>query len=78
MAYVRKTRDVWELHVDYCCGCGYEYELSEYSYSEAKQRLKEYRENSPQFPAKLVKKRERINADNLSLISADYTHTESE
>ena len=62
MAYVRKTRDVWELHVDDCCGYGYEYELCEYSYSEAKQRLREYRENCPQYPAKLVKKRERINA----------------
>jgi hypothetical protein len=60
MAYKRKTRDTWELHVNYGFGHGWEHELTEYARSEAKQRLKEYRENCPQYPAKVIKKRERI------------------
>lgn len=58
MPYQRKTRDVWQLYVNY--GCGWEHELDEFTKKEAFQRLKEYRENCPQWPAKLVKKRERI------------------
>lgn len=57
MAYTRKTIDVWEMYVDY--GCGWEYELSEYSLQEIKKRKKEYKENCPQYPVKIVKKRER-------------------
>ena len=56
--YKRKTRDIWELYVDY--GCGYEYELVEYTQKEAYRRAKEYRQNCPQYAARVVKKRERI------------------
>lgn len=56
--YTRKTRDVWELYLDY--GQGYEYECSEYSRKEIHARVKEYRENCPQYPIKTLKKRERI------------------
>ena len=59
MAYQRKTRDIWRLYVDY--GCGWEYELDEYSRAEIRQRQKEYRENCPQYPTKVVKSRERID-----------------
>ncbi len=56
--YIRKTRDVWEIHVDY--GQGWEYEIAEFSFSEARARRREYRENCPQYPLKIVRKRERI------------------
>ena len=56
MSYERKTIDVWWLMVDY--GEGWEYELGEYTPGEARKRLKEYRDNCPQYPAKIVKHRE--------------------
>lgn len=58
MAYQRKTRDVWRLWVDY--GQDYELELEEYTRAEARQRLKEYRENCPKYPCYISKGRERI------------------
>ena len=61
MAYQRKTRDRWDLYVDY--GQGYEYELYEYQYSEMRKRVREYRENCPQYPLKVYKRRERPNQE---------------
>ena len=58
MPYKRKTRDVWRLYVDY--GQGWEHELDEFTLDEARQTRKEYRENCPQYPIKIVKGRERI------------------
>ena len=55
MAYERKTIDTWELQLNY--GYGWGYTLTEVTREEA--RLKEYRENQPQYPARLVKKRVR-------------------
>lgn len=52
MAYERKTIDTWELQLNY----GYGWEFTR---EEARARLKEYRENQPQYPARLVKKRVR-------------------
>jgi hypothetical protein len=43
MAYIRKTVDRWDIMSNY--GYGWECECSEYTFKEAKQRLKEYREN---------------------------------
>jgi len=43
MAYIRKTIDRWDIMGNY--GYGWECECSEYTFKEAKQRLKEYREN---------------------------------
>jgi hypothetical protein len=60
MAYIRKTRDTWQLHVNY--GQGWEHETTEDNFREVKQRAKEYRENCPQYPCKIVAKRERIEA----------------
>ena len=54
----RKTRDVYRLYVDY--GYGYELELEEFTAKEARQRLREYAENCPQYPAYIKKGRERI------------------
>lgn len=52
MAYKRKTRDVWRVEVNYGFGHGWEYQIAEYSKSEA-------RENC-QYPSRLRKTRERI------------------
>lgn len=60
MAYKRKTRDVWNIEANYGYGHGWEVEYSEYSFREAKERIKEYRENCPQYPVRIIKKRERI------------------
>lgn len=57
MAYERKTIDTWELQLNY--GYGWKYTLTEFTRKEARARLKECRENQPQYPARLVKKRVR-------------------
>lgn len=59
MLYQRKTRDVWKLMVNYGYGHGWEHELTEFTIAEARQRLKEYRENCPQYPARIVMAREK-------------------
>lgn len=53
--YARKTADVWILEGNY--GCGWEYILEESTREEGMERLREYRENQPQFPVRLIKKR---------------------
>ena len=58
MSRIRKTRDTWEIHVHY--GQGWEHEITEFSWSEARTRLREYRANCPEYPVKAVKRRERI------------------
>lgn len=63
MPYQRKTRDVWKLMVNYGYGHGWEHELTEFTIAEARQRLKEYRENCPQYPARIVMAREKIEKD---------------
>lgn len=60
MVYVRKTRDVYWLMADYGYGHGYEYVLEEDTREEIRERLKEYRENQPQYSYKIVPKRVKI------------------
>ena len=55
--YVRKTRDRYDIMTNY--GYGWECECSEYTYKEAKDRYKEYKENV-QGSVRLEKHRERI------------------
>ena len=57
MAYIRKTKDEYQLLCNYGYGDGWEVVLAEDNIKEAKLRLKEYRENIPQYPYKVVKKR---------------------
>ena len=57
--YVRKTRDVWEVWVHY--GDGWEHEITEMTRAEGMARLREYRENCPQYASQLRKQRESIN-----------------
>lgn len=60
MAYVRKTRDRWDIMTNW--GYGWECEFSEYERSEARQRLKEYRENcAGRCDVRLEKHREKIS-----------------
>lgn len=55
---VRKTIDRWDIMTNY--GYGWEVENSEYTYTDAKRSLKEYRENI-QGNVKLEKHRERLD-----------------
>ena len=43
MAYVRKTRDRWDIETNY--GYGWDVECSEYTWEEAKEQLRTYRAN---------------------------------
>jgi hypothetical protein len=56
----RKTRDEWQLHINY--GQGWEHEISEDTWPEMRQRLREYRENVPQYPVKAIKRRIRLSS----------------
>jgi hypothetical protein len=58
MAYKRKTRDEYQVHGDY--GQGFEEVCAEDTHKEARARLKEYRENEPQYRHKLVVRRVKI------------------
>ncbi len=55
MAYTRKTQDEWQMWSNY--GYGWEHEISEDTWKEIRDRLKEYRANCPQgsFRAKKVR-----------------------
>jgi len=57
--YQRKTKDEYQIHVNYGYGDGWEHEISENSYHDAIQRRTEYRENCP-YPVKIVCKRVHI------------------
>ena len=57
MAYQRKTRDRWDIMTNY--GYGWECECSEYTWKEARQTAREYRENI-RGAVRIKKHRERI------------------
>lgn len=54
---MRKTEDEYEVQGNYGYGHGFECVTAETSFKEARERLKEYRENEPGFPFRIVKKR---------------------
>lgn len=56
--YQRKTRDTWQLWVNY--GQGWEHECTEFTLRDALARKDEYRANCPQYPVKVRCKRERL------------------
>lgn len=56
--YQRKTKDIYILLGNY--GYGWEEVLAEETKKEARERLKEYRENDPQHSYKLTKKRVKL------------------
>ena len=53
----RFYKDEFEIQGDYGYGHGYECVTTEETHKEAKERLKEYRENEPRIPFKIVRKR---------------------
>lgn len=57
MAYTRKTKDEYKLMCNYGYGDGWEEVLTEETYKDIKERKKEYMENMPQYPYKIIKKR---------------------
>lgn len=58
MPRTRKTRDVFEVHVNY--GQGWEYATAGDTRKEAREHAKSYRDNAPEYPVKIVRKREPI------------------
>jgi hypothetical protein len=58
MAYVRKTRD--EYQIQQYTSEGWEEVCAEETMKAAKQTKKEYRDNQPEYPVRIVKKRVRI------------------
>ena len=61
MPRIRKTRDALHLYVNY--GHGWEHEVTEYRLADIKARVREYRENCPEYPVKWGFRRERIEAE---------------
>ena len=57
MAYVRKTKDEYQLLANYGYGDGWEYVISEDTMSEARKRKKEYMENQPKCLYRIKKVR---------------------
>ena len=56
-----KRKDVkmeFVMYVDY--GQGFEYELTEDSVEEIEQRKKEYREDCPQYPIKIIMRKKEV------------------
>ena len=56
--YIRKTKDDYEVQGYY--SQDWEAVCSEDTRKEARMRLKEYTENEPQYPHRIVKKRVRL------------------
>lgn len=59
MSYVRKTTDEFTIQGNY--GQGWENVITENTYKEARDRLKEYNENEHQYAHKLIKRRIKLN-----------------
>jgi hypothetical protein len=58
--YVRKTIDVFDVEGNYGQTHGWEVVTSESTLSEARARLKEYRNNDPYIEFRIKKTRERV------------------
>lgn len=59
-AYKRKTRDIYIIQQYTGPQYGWEDLCEEDEWREAYWRKKEYQENQPEYPVRIVKKRERI------------------
>lgn len=60
MAYVRKTRDEYDVEGDF--GFGWEVVTGSESFRDARMQLASYRENAPEWPYRIRKVRVRIEA----------------
>lgn len=57
--YIRKTHDEYHVQGNYGGVAGWETVSIEETYAEGKQMLKDYNENEPQYPHRLIKRRVR-------------------
>jgi len=62
MPYKRKTMDQWVIECNYGFGDGWEAECVELRRKDARDRLKEYQENSP-YPVRIRKRRVKIDGE---------------
>lgn len=62
MPYTRKTRDYWDIQQYTGAPYGWESVSACETWKEAKQELRDYRENQPEYPVRARRKRERIEA----------------
>lgn len=60
MSYTRKTRDIWDVEQYTGPQYGWEVVTAEDRRKDALARLREYRENQPDYPVRLRPRRERI------------------
>ena len=60
MAYQRKTRDLFDILQWTGREYGWEVVNTEETREDAKRSRREYRENQPEYPVKMAKRRERI------------------
>lgn len=61
-AYIRKTRDEYEIQQNFGYGDGWECVSTETNIKDARSTLKTYRTEQPKYPARMVKKRVPVNA----------------
>lgn len=61
MAYIRKTHDEYHTQGYYSPYIGWETVTIDYNWKGAKQSLKDYRDNEPQYPHRIIKKRVKNN-----------------
>ena len=64
MAYIRKTRDEWEIEQHTGSADhrgGWEVVTTEPTRRDAKRCVREYRENQPELAVRVIKRRVRIN-----------------
>ena len=57
MTYKRKTKDEWQVLQNWGYGHGWELATCAETFKEGKSLLRDYRENQPECPVKLVCKR---------------------
>lgn len=55
--YIRTTTDEYEVQQNFGYGHGWEAVCTEASRKEAQERRKEYQQNQPEYPVRIVKKR---------------------
>jgi hypothetical protein len=60
MAYVRKTRDEFHIQQDFGYGHGWETVCIETTWTECRDRKREYRQNQPEYLVRSIKKRVKL------------------
>lgn len=63
MTYKRKTRDTWQLWVNYGSSHGWEHELTELTFKAIQEQERTYALNAPQYPTAIIVARERLEEE---------------